>query len=116
MNTGKLVKKNPKCIFFLQNVILNNAIRSISYDNRQISLFFKNFVVSGLIFTNLKCVIISFSKKEEFTASIKKLRDDPEIPEKFFFFFFYFWVVRKLRSSSWSGVKGEIALFRQGPE
>ena len=44
-NIGKIL---PKCILFLQNMILNKAIRSISYDNRQILLFKKkNFVVSG---------------------------------------------------------------------
>ena len=40
VNTGKLVKILPKCILFLQNMILNRAIRSISYDNRQIFLCF----------------------------------------------------------------------------
>ena len=36
------------CILFLQNMILNKAIRSISYKIRQILLcFLRNFVVSG---------------------------------------------------------------------
>ena len=36
----KIGKFLPKCILFLLNMILNRAIRPISYDNRQILLCF----------------------------------------------------------------------------
>ena len=36
----KIIKILPKCILVLQDMILNRAIRSISYDNRQILLCF----------------------------------------------------------------------------
>ena len=65
---------------------LNRAIRPISYNNWQIFLRFSRILLSlGLVSTNLKCVMDSFFIKE-FTASIKKSRDDQEIPKKLFFF------------------------------
>ena len=56
---GKIL---PKCILFLQNMILNRAMQPISYDNRQILLCFWRILLSlGLVSTNLKlcygCVI-----------------------------------------------------------
>ena len=36
----KIGKILPKCILFLQNMILNREMRSISYDNQQILLCF----------------------------------------------------------------------------
>ena len=69
---GKIGKILLKCISFIQNMILNKAIRSISYDNRQILLCFKRILLSlGLVSTKLKCVTDAFFKNE-FTASIKK--------------------------------------------
>ena len=64
-------------------MILNRAIRSISYDNQHILLCLKRILLSpGLVSTDLKYVMDAFFKNE-LTASIeKKWRDDSEIPKK----------------------------------
>ena len=79
-NIGKIL---PKCILFLQNMILNKAIRSISYDNRQILLFKKKefcclWVLSPRIWNVLR---MRFSKKY-LMHQLKKWRDDQEISWK----------------------------------
>ena len=73
MNTGKLVKFywNVFCFF-------NKAIRSISYNNRQILLSL------GLVSMNWKCVTGAFFKNE-FTASIKKMEKGPRDTQKVIF-------------------------------
>ena len=86
----KIGKILPKCILFLQNMILNRAIYDplISYDNWQILL------VSGSCFHEFEmCYSLCDSFfKFDFTASIKNImRVDPEIPQKLIFCFI-FWL------------------------
>ena len=83
------------CILFPQNMILNRAIRTISYENQpaeilpirrktvydqsiirkstNLTFVFKRILLSlGLLSTNFKCVRDDFFIKK-FTASIKKM-------------------------------------------
>ena len=76
-------------VHVLLKMILKRAIRSISYDNRQILLCFQRIFLSlGLVSTNLECVMDAFLKNE-YTASIEKWRDDPEIPKSYFSVLFF---------------------------
>ena len=76
-------------------MILNKAIRSISYDNRQILLCIERILLSlGLVSTNLNCVMDAFFKKD-YTASIKKMERRPRDTQKVIFLF-YFWVENML--------------------
>ena len=81
-------------------MILNTAIRSISYDNRQILLAFQEFCCPlGLVSTNLKCVKYAFFEKE-FYASIKKMERLPRDTQKVIFLF-YFLVENILSPNIW---------------
>ena len=78
----KIGKSLPKCIFFLQNMILNGAKLSISYDNRQILLCLRRISMSlSLVSTNLKCVMDAFKKKRIYCIALKngEVTQDPEI-------------------------------------
>ena len=96
----KIVKILSKCIWFLQYMILNTAIGSISTDNWQILLCFLRILLClGLVSTNLKCVIDEFFKNE-FTASIKKTERWPKDTIRVIFLF-YFWVENMSSPNIW---------------
>ena len=80
----KIGKILPKCILFLQNMILNRVIQSISYKITNFTLFLKNFVVSGSCLHEFEiCYGCVF--KKEFTASIKKNGEMTQIYPKNYF-------------------------------
>ena len=99
----KIDKILPKCILFLQNMILNRAIRSISYDSRQILLFkfSKNLLSLGILSTNVKCVLDAYFSKKNLLLQLKKWRDDPEIPKKLFFCFILGLKISMLNPNIW---------------
>ena len=119
----KIGKILPKCILFLQNMILNIAIRSIPYDNRQISLRFQRILFSlGLVSTNMKCVMDAFFKKE-FTASIKKNGEMTQRkPKSYYSVLFLVWKYAKSKhmglffKSHFKHVISKVAVCPSGPE
>ena len=95
MEYRKIGKRLRKYISLLQTMILNRAIQSISYDNRQILLCFLRILLSlGLVSTNLKCVVNAFFKNE-LTASIKNMEKWPRDTQKIISLF-YVWAENML--------------------
>ena len=80
-----LVKILPLCILFLQNMILNRAIRSIPYDNWQNLLCFKEYWCLLVLYPRIWNLLWI-----RFTASIEKMERWSRDTLKVLYFCFIF--------------------------
>ena len=91
LNTGKLVKKLLKCILFLQNMILNRAMRSISYDNRQFLFCFEQSCCLWVLSTHIGNVLRMSFSENNLMQQLNRRKYDPEIPKCKFSVLFLGW-------------------------
>ena len=88
----KIDKISPKCMLFLQNMILDRAIRSILYDNRQILLWFlKNFVVPGSCLHEFEMCYGCVFQNRSYCINEKIERWPRDTPKTIFLFYFWGW-------------------------
>ena len=95
----KIGKILLNCIWFLQNMILNKAIRSNSYKIRQFYFVFKEFCCLWVLSPRIWNVLWMRFSKINLLRRSKKWSDNPDT--KKVIFLIYFWVENMLSPNIW---------------